>query len=72
MSASAKLTIRASCLHNNEVLFVSGEKAAVQLYPPNLNSMDRSIYAEVVRLVGNHVEARHRIRPYQYRFELTL
>jgi hypothetical protein len=71
MSASAKLIIPASYLYGNGVLSDAGEKAAVQLYPPNLNNTDRSIYAEVVRLARNHVEVRHRTRPYQRQPELT-
>jgi hypothetical protein len=43
MSASAKLTIWATCLRGSAVLFVSGETAVVQLYPPSLSNMDRSI-----------------------------
>jgi len=71
MSSSAKLTIRASCLHGSAVLFVSGETAVGQLYPPSLSNMDRSICGEVVRLARNHVEVRHWTRPYQHQFAST-
>ncbi len=71
MSASAKLTIRVSCLRGSAVLFVSGETAVVQLYPPSLSNMDRSICGEVVHLARNHVEVRYRTRQYQRRVVST-
>ena len=71
MSASAKLTIRASSLRGSVVFFVSGETAVVQLYPPSLSNMDRSICGEVVHLARNHVEVKYRTRPYQHRFVST-
>jgi hypothetical protein len=72
MSASAKLTALAGCLHGNGVLFFLEGMEVVQLCPPSLNNMDRSIYAEVVRLARSHVEVKHQTRPCPIRFELTL